>query len=1183
VHEVLGRAAGCFRYREQDIAVGGFIRIFWPELIALFRSNITDSSTRIHLQPQLRSLSVTIFATWTATSTSFAGCIVGTLLFAWFGTAAHALTKDAAIENCRETVGRPIVASCVQSGQGSREACRAKASPSVKACVAAALNAANGRANVAVEIPAEPAAPLKVWTDAPAGFVAPPRTIADITAILDNEKPDAAVIDKRRVAADADPPAGTSRAVLAQFYQDRGIARTQLGRLMDAIADADKAVELGRGAVDPHTLAVYQQFVARQYSAVGNPRRASAIFTQLVQDPSAPQGFHFQAYRQIAGFLIQMGDVAQADAYLRRSLALLQTARTSGLPKWRNFYDKYGQQWEADVETHRAMILEARGQFSDAEASYRIAEQRRRAVARALTASNSSVENLTLQTADLLLLSQARVKAKQCRLAEAEADARSALLSRLQDRGKFSPVTPRFTMGLANILIEEGRFSESEKLMRASLEISRAVGIPDDSRSTVRILLQLGSVLNLQRKSEGSASIFAQIDRLVAKWDPLERHAYQINGARIMSLYASGQLDAGVAAAEQLVKKQSADVGDRHFDTASARGILAVGLMRAGRDAEAVREFKASIPVMIEASRESADDEDGTVMAARHQRLQSTIESYFAVLARSTEASVDVGVETFTLADAIRDHSVQSALAASSARAAANDPTLAELVRREQDLSKQVNAQLGTLNNVLTLAASERDDNGIQAINASVKSMRADRNKARVEIAQRFPAYADLVSPKPPSVAEIKASLAEGEAMLSFYFGQYHSFVWAVPKDGAVAFAKIDATDGDVARYVSKLREALEPQAAMISDIPAFDFKSAYELYALLLKPVESGWKQAKSLIVVTNGALGLLPLSLLPTAPAAIRPDEDLLFASYKTVPWLARSHAVTMVPSTAALRTLRQLPPGKTDRGELIAFGDPYFNREQEAEAEKGGSNVDMADLGNVTRGLPLKRRSSPKLDGADSAEISMLPRLPDTAEELRSIALALRADPSGAVNLGKAAAENAVKSMNLSGFKILAFATHGLVPGELDGLTQPALALSSPAVTGAQGDGLLTMEEILRLKLDADWVVLSACNTGAAAGAGAEAASGLGRAFFYAGTRALLVTNWSVHSQSARELVTNLFKRQADDPKLPRGEALRAAMMALADGPGFVGADGKTEFSYAHPLFWAPYSIIGDGGPR
>jgi CHAT domain-containing protein len=232
-------------------------------------------------------------------------------------------------------------------------------------------------------------------------------------------------------------------------------------------------------------------------------------------------------------------------------------------------------------------------------------------------------------------------------------------------------------------------------------------------------------------------------------------------------------------------------------------------------------------------------------------------------------------------------------------------------------------------------------------------------------------------------------------------------------------------------------------------------------------------------------------------------------------------------------------------------------------------------------ATRGLPLKRRSSPQTQGVDSAELALLPRLPDTADELRSIALALEADPTKVLYLGKAANEGAVRKADLSGFKVVVFATHGLVPGDLNGLTQPALALTAPKVAGVEGDGLLTMEEILSLKLDADWVVLSACNTGAGSGAGAEAASGLGRAFFYAGTRAILVTNWSVHSQSARELVSDMFRRQAADPKLTRAVALQQAMNALVDGKGFVDEKDNTLFSYAHPLFWAPYSLIGDGG--
>jgi CHAT domain-containing protein len=123
---------------------------------------------------------------------------------------------------------------------------------------------------------------------------------------------------------------------------------------------------------------------------------------------------------------------------------------------------------------------------------------------------------------------------------------------------------------------------------------------------------------------------------------------------------------------------------------------------------------------------------------------------------------------------------------------------------------------------------------------------------------------------------------------------------------------------------------------------------------------------------------------------------------------------------------------------------------------------------------------------------------------------------------------------------------------------------------------------MGEILGLKLDADWVVLSACNTGSGAGAGAEAVSGLGRAFFYAGTRALLVSNWPVETTSAKALTTDLFRRQAADTGLTRAQALQCAMLALIDDGGTMDPKtGKMVFSYAHPIFWAPFSLIGDGG--
>jgi CHAT domain-containing protein len=1133
----------------------------------------------------------------TARSTLAAVALLAVPVFFAGTNSAIALSQEQAVASCRESVGRPIVQACMQSmggGGANREAnlakCRGGATPKVRACVMAALNKANGRANVAIELAKPKQELIAPGTVLHAGFVAPPRTIVDITAILDSEKPDPARLAKLKEEADDEPDSKISKADLVEFYYDRANARALLARGQDAQADGEKALAIARNASDPMFAYRIRQFLGIQKQAQGDLKSSLKIFqdisSETINHPKL-KGWVPNANRATMQILLATGNLAQTEGYMRRSQAVITEMRTSGHPKWRAAYQQRGKLWETDFEASRAILFEAHGQYREAETAYRRAgDYKRASIPDLKNMEYPPPESLLTYGADLDGLNVARMKAKQGRLAEAEVDARRVLLSRLKQQGKYNPQTTKFVTGLASILVEQGRYGDAEKLIRTALEIQRTVGISDDTHFSAQIMSQLGAVLTFQRKPKEAAEVYTELDKAIANWEPARRQVLELNGSRINALFASGQTEAGLAAAQKLLAREIGRVGEKHFDTAAARGTLAVGYVHAGREADAVREFKAAIPVLMAASRENADDDDDTVTAARSLRLQTIVEAYIALLAKNNDnATGEVSLETFALADSIRGQNVQKALSASSARSVAKDPALADLVRQEQDFGKQINAQLGALNNALS--SNARDENVIKATGQSIEKLRTDRSRIRQDINKRFPSYAELIDPKPPTVEEIKTNLADGEAMLSFYFGRSGSFVWAVPKDGPVTFALIKATSGDIQSKVRKLREALEPQATMISDIPPFDLTFGYELYSLLLKPVEAGWKSSKSLIVVTNGALGLLPLSLLPTASTEAAANENLLFSSYRKVPWLARTHAVTMVPSSAALRTLRQLPPGKPGRGELIAFGDPLFSTEQADEAAKIDASlatIQVADAGAaVTRGLPLKRRNSPKLEGVDSAELALLPRLPDTADELKSIALALQADPSKVLNLGKDANEKAVKTMDLSGFKVLAFATHGLVPGELNGLTQPALALSAPAVAGIEGDGLLTMEEILSLKLDADWVVLSACNTGAGSGAGAEAASGLGRAFFYAGTRALLVTNWSVHSQSARELVTDLFKRQATDPKLTRGEALRQAMMALADGPGYLGADGKTDFAYAHPLFWAPYSIIGDGGVR
>jgi CHAT domain-containing protein len=1009
-----------------------------------------------------------------------------------------------------------------------------------------------------------------------ASFVAPPRTIADITAILDQEKPDPKAVQQMRAAANASPPANIGRGELAKFLYQRCQARSALGDFRAALADCEKAVQTAEGATDLLEYGRIRQGLAIQYSLSGDPKKALQVSIQSVQmlNVRGAKGFLFNAQRQIVERYIQLGDFNQAQAYVQRNQGLLVEAQ--GWPTYTGFRRA---SFNADVELGRARLFEARGQFREAEISLRRAETLRREALRLLDTYNGlkpPVDQMQ-QSIDEMIASQGRMKARQGRIAEGEADVRRALLSRLKATGKYNLYAAKYIGFLANLLVEQGRYIEAEQLTRRQIEVQETLGVPKDSQSYAVVRNQLASILNLQGKWTEAAGVYDEIAEATRNWEPARREALVINSEHVATLYNTNNIQAGIAAAERLLARQKTRYGEQHVDTALTRGLLGIGFFRANRDADALREFKLAVPILMARSRET-DEDDPTIAASREQRTQIVVETYVALLARmGSAAGVDSAAEGFRLIDTIRGYSVQRALTSSSARASAQNPALAELVRKTQDLEKQIGAQLGLLNNVLALPPEERDANAIKTLQADVEKMRAARDAAKKELAAKFRDYASLVEPAPPSADDIRAVMRPDEAFVSLYFGREQSFVWAVPKSGPIAFAAIPIGAGAIEAKVLKLREALEPNVAYISDIPAFDVALAHELYSEILKPVEAGWRPAKSLIVATNGALGLLPLGLLPTAPAEVKTGGPL-FAGYRDVAWLARTHAVTLVPSAAALRTLRQLPPGSDKRERMIGFGDPIFSREQ---ADAAPSAADAPSPQVAMRGIPLVRRAAPQTDGVNSAQLGLLPRLPDTATELKSIALAMQADPSKALNLGKAANEETVKKTDLSKYRIIVFATHGLVPGELDGLHQPALALSAPDVAGVSGDGLLTMEEILALKLDADWVVLSACNTGAGAGAGAETASGLGRAFFYAGTRAILVTNWSVHSQSARELVSDLFRRQAADAKLTRGEALRAAMMALLDGAGFADDKGEMLFTYGHPLFWAPYTIIGDGG--
>jgi len=602
--------------------------------------------------------------------------------------------------------------------------------------------------------------------------------------------------------------------------------------------------------------------------------------------------------------------------------------------------------------------------------------------------------------------------------------------------------------------------------------------------------------------------------------------------------------------------------------------LLAVLKTRAGKIGEGRKLFAAFVPDLLKARSESR----GGSNSVHDARLDFILNNYISVLLNGDDGEVPSRsvAESFRLADGLRGRKLASALASSAARGAVSDTALGDLVRREQDAETQIVALQEILTNLLASANSGQNSEATKVMRGRLDALQAARRTLLEEIRDGFPEYADLTRPKPSTLEEARQYLEADEALISTYTSADRTYIWVVTATGGGHVHVTSLGAEEMKDLVDSVREALDPGAiASLGDIPHVDFAAAHRLFAEILAPLRAHWGQTGRLIVIPHGALATLPLSLLPTEPVSRKPDSKLLFESYRDVPWLARSHAVTMLPSVGSLKALRTTRQRVAGKQPFIGFGDPFFSPAQAINAGK----TELAEA-DATRGV-LKLRSGPQTRSVDSATLALLPRLPDTAFELRSIAAAMQTDPAKTLFLGRRADEKIVKALDLTPYRVISFATHGLVTGDLDGLDEPALALTSPQVTGNTEDGLLTMSEILGLKLNAEWTVLSACNTAAAEGEGAEAVSGLGRAFFYAGTRAILVSNWPVHSGATAGLMTDLFQRQGRQPTLGRAIALQKTRLEMIDTGTQKDQQGQDLFSYAHPIFWAPFTLIGDGG--
>ena len=1006
----------------------------------------------------------------------------------------------------------------------------------------------------------------------------PPRTVDDIIKVLDQYKPNPAAIDAARaVLAQPLMESGDRQTLFRQHYQ-RGMAARKLSDDSTAITELRKAREyLPTG--QPEALFAMVDLGNAEWLS-GNPLNAVEITKQAMG--IIPQNMSSYAISLASnGAFIhgQLGDFEGARAYLRNAEnTYLRMTRTPIFAYYRHIWSFY-------VEFARAEVLFAEGKLTEAEAAYRKSlsefdlDQPNRELRTRQGMSQMTDETFEAgRTRSLRRLSMTLLR--EGRANEAEINIRAALKASLERVGRYSSDTILNLLIFAQILVEQGRFAEATLMAREAVKSVDGAGIPQHAYTAINARRSLGAVLVSNSKWQEALDVFLEMRRNADKEPELsKKFAFgDLDWAHALLKTNRGQAARGMLQA--ILAHDTKLYGEKDQRTSLVRGFHAIALQKTGARSEALADFAKAMPILIDQIRNDMAAETGSVRQVR--RITYVIENYIELLAKSRQAGlsipggIDPVAESFLLSDVARGSDVQRALSASAARATISDPALAELARKEQDTQRRISSLSDILRSLQSAPPAQQLPTVIAQMRKDVDQLTAERTTLKRDIERRFPEYAELIDPKPVSIAIVQSALRSQETILSIYLGEDTAFVWAVPKTGAPMLASAPLSLAGVTKTVEGLRKALDPQATSIDDIPPFDVAGAAKLYADLLKPVEAAWKgSSKHLLIVPHGPLGQLPFGLLPTSPIRLA-RETVTFEEYKKVPWLIREAALTQLPSVTALATLRRTPAPRGERRMYLGIGDPYFSKQQAAEALQ----VTSVSTATTTRGMPIRLRSAPKTSGVDSAELALLPRLPDTADELIEIAKTLGADPLKDLLLHKDANEKNVTTMNLADRRIIHFATHGLVPGELNGLTQPALALTAPDVAGVEGDGLLTMDKILALKLNADWVVLSACNTASGDGAGSEAVSGLGRAFFYAGARALLVSNWPVDSLAARVMMADLFKRYAAGAPTGKADSLQAAMVALLDSPGFIDpATKKPAYSYAHPLFWAPFVLVGD----
>jgi CHAT domain-containing protein len=524
------------------------------------------------------------------------------------------------------------------------------------------------------------------------------------------------------------------------------------------------------------------------------------------------------------------------------------------------------------------------------------------------------------------------------------------------------------------------------------------------------------------------------------------------------------------------------------------------------------------------------------------ERMQPCLAIYAKAAARAGSGEQAMLEEMFAATQLTRGSITDQEIRRTAVRLAAGgaDPKVSEAIRKQQD------AELA-LSNLLrerdALGENPSDNAGkarLAELEKEIPAARSALADADGVVQAAAPNYQQLIQ-QPVKPEDVFAALRPSEAFVSITLADTGGWTFVL-RDHRIAVAPVKGGQAEMAALVKRLRKSIEPGDD--NRVPQYDVAAARELYDRTLGGVAEAIEGAKLLTVAPTGPLLSIPFEVLLTGPA----DTNNLGAA----PFLVRKFVIAHVPAAANFVKLRQAMASKAPRP-WLGFGD--FRPITQAQALKTYPGARCRQSAEVLAGLP---------------------RLEGTQRELGLVSRVFGAAPGETVT-GPAFTVSAVKKEPLSQYRIVHFATHALLPAEIACQEEPAIVTSTPDGAPDAAGALLTSAEISGLKMDADAVVLSACNSGGPGGTTAgESLAGLARSFFYAGARSLLVTHWTVEDEFATYLVALSLNSLKEHPSEGLAVALQRAQITFLDRTDI-------EAPLKHPYYWAPFALVGEGGAR